>query len=198
MTLTISTVKAGLELMARHLKNAPPIDGERVADWVMIFEREMPDEVFGATASRATATLTFFPTPGEFSKVIEQGLEERAEIAWQYAKAAIRKSSGGSILLEDVGGDPATLWAMAAVGRDALNCLFHIVKPENHDVFMRADFIRNYKVAFRFGLGMESWDRGRPVLPASSPALPFIREAALEARYDVERDDDDVEIGLDG
>lgn len=176
MKLTIETVGKGLAIMARYLKNAPEVNSQLILDWHLIFQHQCGDEAFKVLASEACAKLTWFPAPGEFRAIVESNMEERAELAWHYAKTAARDFGPMGIDAKDVGGDRAALWAISAVGANKMQCLFHTVQPPNHEVYTRAAFVRAYKTAVRFGLGMERVISGAPQLPASSPALTLMRE----------------------
>jgi hypothetical protein len=180
MRLQIETVAKGLTLMAQHLKNAPELTGERIADWMLIFGGDTSDEAFQEACLACIKSMTFFPTPGEFAAVGERNLEERTEVAWHYVKRAMWEA-GRRIRASDVGGDRAALWAMAAVGRAPLECLCHAVQPEGHEARTRAAFARNYRIAARHGLGLDVWDGGAPPLPQASPALPPSQRDELEA-----------------
>lgn len=176
MNLTIETVGKGMAMMARYLKNAPEITSQTILDWHLIFNNQCSDEAFRVLASQACASLTWFPAPGEFRAIVESNIEERAELAWHYAKLAVKNAGPLGVDAKDVGGDKAAVWAISAVGASKMQCLFHTSQPPNHEVYTRAAFVRAYKTASRFGLVMERVVSGEPQLPTMSPALSLLRE----------------------
>lgn len=178
--MTTKAALEGLNTMARHLKSPPEIDKVRAADWCEIFS-DLDDPAFMSLVRRAIKTFTFFPSPGEFHQLIESDLEDRVEVAWLYAIQAMRRSNGGPITLDEVAGDGRILWAMGAVGRDAMECMGHAIKPEGHEHRTRATFARMYRVAFRYNLALTTWDRSRVELPTRISALTGA-SAALEVQ----------------
>jgi hypothetical protein len=163
MQLTTETVKAALKLWARHLKNPPQLTDEMATDWRLIFDSEIPDQTFKSLAVAALRTLTWFPAPAEFAALMETGLDERAELAWLHVKRR-----GGNIKTPaDVGGEPCALWAAASLGKHALESLRHHPSDPFNERELKKDFLLLYKLAWRRGLGLETYSGKRPELPQS-------------------------------
>ncbi len=187
--VSATEIEEGLLMMAADMKQSPKVDAKMVSRWVIYFEDWGPGAFIRACAAYVRgAAHTFFPAPGQLREVDAHAAEERATIAWEHVRSAIRRyGSEASFSSVDLGGDGAALWAVARMGAECIGMMTDADRSIRASEFRKlyaaalgGGFSLDY-LAGRFetenaGKGLDV--SGNPAFigrPGGAPSLPGVR-----------------------